>query len=360
MPSFEQNKKNKKWSVRFRDKIDGIEKNMRLSSFNTKKEAQAAYIEYESKRKAEREKENASKVPSEIYFGNIAESYMRHQKTRVKESSYISTESKLNKHILPNFAGLKIKEITPLVVLNWQQSLESYAYKHKKALRTLLTSILKHGERYFDTPNIMYKVEPFRNVEPPKEINYWTLEEFNKFIAVCDDEEMKLLFKFLYITGCRRGECQAVTWNDINFDKKTVKISKNITRKTTEGTYKVVSPKNQTSNRTIEIPNSLCEELKNTKEKSENMDYFVFGGAHPIPDKRIERAMKNFSEKAGVKKIRVHDLRHSCASLLISQGISIVAVSNRLGHKNVEQTLNTYSHLMPKEATRMIEIFENV
>ncbi|MBQ7907576.1 MAG: site-specific integrase [Clostridia bacterium] len=358
MASYEQNKKNKLWSVRFRDKIDGKEKNMRLSGFKTKKEAQAAYIEYEKEKEKRVEREKSEKAPCEILFSVLAESYMRNQKTRIKESSYISTESKLNKHILPFFGEKKISEITPLVVLEWQQSIDKYAYKHKRSLRTLLTSIYKYGERYYDITNVMNRVEPFRNLEPPKEMNYWTIDDFQKFMLACDDEFIKVLFKFLYITGCRKGECQAVKWSDIDFSKKQVRINKNITRKTADGPYKVVTPKNITSNRVIDIPASLCEDLR--KLPKEDIAHFVFGGEHPISDKRIERAMKQYAEKAGIKCIRIHDIRHSCASHLIAQGVSIVAVSHRLGHKNIEQTLNTYSHLMPNEATRIVEIFEEV
>ncbi len=360
MASYEQNLKNKKWSVRFRIIEKGLEKNKRLCGFKTKKEAQNAYLEFQSEYN-ERIKKEASlkeKEPQEMVFKTLAEGYMKNQKTRVKESSYISTLSKLNKHILPFFENMKIKDITPFVVLQWKQSIDHYAYKHKKALRTLLTSIYKYGERYHNMQNVMVKVEPFRNLEAPKEMDYWTYEEFEAFISKCDDEVLKMLFKFLYITGCRKGECQAITWRDIDFSAKTVRINKNITRKTTEGPYKVVSPKNLTSNRTIVIPDNFCRELETMK--SEKLDEFVFGSEHPISDKMIERALKKYAEIAGVKIIRVHDLRHSCASLLISQGISVVAVSHRLGHKDVEQTLNTYSHLMPKEADKIIEIFEKI
>lgn len=358
MPNFEQNPNNKKWSVRFRAIIDGVEKQKRLSGFKTKKEANLAYLEFQSENNKKIKKEASSKEPREMLFKTLAEGYLQNLKTRVKESSYLTQQSKLNKHLIPCFGEKKIKEITPLAVLEWQQGIEQYAYRHKKSLRTLLSSIYRFGERYYDIQNIMVKVEPLRNTEPPKEMDYWTLEEFKLFIDACEEEDIKLLFKFLYITGCRKGECQAVTWRDIDFKNATVRINKNITRKTEDGLYKVVSPKNLTSNRTIDLPEGFCKELE--RHRAANLDEFVFGGIRPIPDKTIERGLKKYAEKAGIKTIRVHDLRHSCASLLISQGISIVAVSKRLGHKDVEQTLNTYAHLMPKEADKIVEILENI
>ena len=128
MPSFEQNKKNKKWSVRFRDKINGIEKNMRLSGYSTKKEAQAAYIEYESKRKVEKEKETLTESPREMYFEKLKYAYLDHIKTRNKYSSWYSTNNKIEKNIAPFFDDKKIKNITPLVVLEWQKSIDHLSF----------------------------------------------------------------------------------------------------------------------------------------------------------------------------------------------------------------------------------------
>ena len=87
---------------------------------------------------------------------------------------------------------------------------------------------------------------------------------------------------------------------------------------------------------------------------------FVFGGERPLAQRTTDRYFSDTCEKAGVKKIRIHDLRHSCASLLISRGVSIVAVSRQLGHSNIEQTLNTYSHLMPDDKSKIIAELETV
>ena len=108
----------------------------------------------------------------------------------------------------------------------------------------------------------------------------------------------------------------------------------------------------------MSLPENFCERLK--KYREENKDcVFVFGAQEkPMHENMLMRYFKAYAKKAGIKEIRVHDLRHSCASLLISRGVSVVAVSNRLGHKNITQTLNTYSHLMPNEAKKIVEIFE--
>ena len=200
-------------------------------------------------------------------------------------------------------------------------------------------------------------------MEAKQEMQFWTPEEFAAFIRKVDKPDYKMLFEFLYITGCRRGEALALSWDDIDLDKKTVKINKSVTFKAKDGekTFKVTTPKNVGSNRTVSIPKFLCDDLNEYRRwQSENCagDAFVFCGERPLPATSIAREMEYAIRDAGVKRIRVHDLRHSCASLLIHKGVSIVAVSKRLGHTSIEQTLNTYSHMLPDDQKMILEALE--
>ncbi len=369
MASYEQSKSSKLWSVRFRENTpDGV-KNKRLSGFKTKKEAQAAYITYVNAKP-----KNAPVNPSDkLLFADLIRHYLEHTKTRVKSSSYYDIENKISKHIMPFFDSKVVSEVTPLDILTWQNTVDKYSYKYKSGLRTFLSSIYKFGERYYDVKNIMPKVEPFRNLEAKKKMLFWTLEEFNTFIAHVAEFEFNVFFRVLYITGCRKGEALALEWADIDFKKKTVSITKNLTRKSAESTYAITTPKNSSSDREVDIPESLCKLLKTLKESQGpspsamlpplpkgEASRFVFGGNKPFAERTIDRRFATACDLAGVPKIRIHDLRHSCASLLISKGISIVAVSQRLGHANIEQTLNTYSHMMPSDTTKIIEIFDSI
>lgn len=359
MASYEQNKNSKLWSVRFRDiTADGV-KNMRLSGFKTKKDAQAGYIDYVNNKEHNTALPVSSSTSDELLFSGLIRHYLEHTQTRVKASSYYDIESKILKHIMPYFENKRVCDVTPLDILNWQQTVDSYSYKYKSGLRTFLTSIYKFGERYYDIKNIMPKVEPFRNLEKKKKMLFWTLEEFNSFISCVSDFEFNVFFRLLYITGCRKGEALALEWSDIDFKKRTVSITKSLTRKESGKAYAITTPKNASSNREVDIPESLCNLLSELKEQQEESN-FVFGGEKPFAERTIDRRFASAIELSGVPKIRIHDLRHSCASLLISQGISIVAVSNRLGHSNIEQTLNTYSHMMPSDATKIVEIFDNI
>lgn len=357
MASYEQNSESKLWSVRFRENSNGDIKHKRLSGFRTKKEAQQAYIQYT------KEAKEANKNINGLTFDKLIALYLDYLKTRVKDSSHYDISNKINKHITPYFEGKSVHGTQPVDILNWQKSIDAYSYAYKSNLRSLLSSIYKFGSRYYDVINIMEKVEGFRNLEPKKEMKFWTLEQFKIFIDCIDSFEYKMLFKFLYIAGCRKGEALALNWSDIDFKGKSVSITKNITNKVEGKAFEVTTPKNTSSNRIIDIPNSFCIELEQYREwQKTHFDNteFVFGGSRPFAEQTVTRRFKEACKKADLPEIRIHDLRHSCASLLISEGISIVAVSRRLGHKNIEQTLNTYSHMMPSDTSKILNILENV
>lgn len=357
MPSYEQSKSSKLWSVRFRIIDNGMPRQKRLSGYKTKREAQAGYVDFMASYKPF---EEPPKQTDALTFDQLVEAYLRHQRDRIKESSYYDTESKINNRIVPFFKDRVVAEIKPADVLAWQQSLDGYSYKYKSTLRGYLSGILKYADKYYEIPSVMPRVDSFRNLAPPKEMLFWIPEEFFKFANTVERFDYRTFFTLLYITGCRKGEALAIRWGDINFDRGTITIDENITRKVKGKAWDTTTTKNRSSMRTVSIPPSMCAMLQELRERTEkrDSDAFVFGGERPFADRTTDRIFERACEKAGVKKIRLHDLRHSCASLLISQGVSIVAVSRRLGHKNIEQTLNTYSHMMPSDESRMMEVYE--
>lgn len=359
MPSFEQSKSSKLWSVRFRVIAEGREAQKRLSGYRTKKEANQAYLEFMASYKPEKLADGG------LTFDALVEAYLIYSKGRTKESTFYESEGKIRNHLLPYFSGRKVASIKPLDILQWQQTVSSYSYKYQSNLRGYLSSLLRYADRYYDIPSIMSRVDPLRNTEPKKEMQFWTEAEFKKFIGAIPpkDQMHRLYFLTLYLLGCRKGEALALTWNDIDLSHGLVSITKNITRKTKDAPYLVTTPKNRASNRKVSMPKSLCAEFEKYRESlgdAATDDSFVFGGDRPLADRTTDRIFGNACKDAGVKKIRLHDLRHSCASLLISHGVSIVAVSKRLGHTNIEQTLNTYSHMMPRDDEMMLQIFDEV
>ncbi len=382
MPSFEQRGKNKTWSVRFRetDLDTGEEKNTRLSAhpdgqpFKTKREAQAAYHDYLTAREKEKERraQMVKTVSSDLLFTELAEHYFRYMKTRAKESTVYDVYKKYEARVKPYFEDYHLSEITPLLLLNFIGSLQGYSYNYMTNLYFMVCSILKYGERYHGTPNVSRQVDKPRKLEPKKEMQVWTAEEFTAFYKAISDvtlrdpldyDKYRVFFHLLYETGCRKGEAEALYWSDFDFTKKTVSITKNITRKVEGMPYQVTTPKNQSSNRTVTLTAELCRELTAFYKKQKKVKQhvtFAFGDEDPPTTQSIARVFKAAIEAAGVKQIRIHDLRHSCASLLISKGVSIVAVARRLGHSSVEETLNTYAHMLPDDNLLTLDAFREI
>ena len=362
MPSYEKNKSSGLWSCRFRETDEtGATHQKRLSGFPTKREAQYGYEDYiksvEERIKAKKAEEQAAMPdPGNMTFDELYEKFIEFKRTRVKETTLYDLTTKTKSRLLPFFTGKRMKDIKPATVLEWQNSLSEYSYQYKTNLLSFLSSIYAYGEKYHDIPNIINKVDRPRNLEGKKEMRFWAPEEFKKAIATIKSPEYRMFFTTLYITGCRRGEALALTWNDIDIDNKTIDIKKSVAFKVKTGdkNYKITTPKNVGSNRTVAIPDFLIKELMEYKawqSERKGGTEFVFGGATPLPPTSILRILDEAAKAANVPKIRVHDLRHSCASYLIHAGVSIVAVSRQLGHTNIEQTLNTYSHMLPDDRT---------
>ena len=191
--------------------------------------------------------------------------------------------------------------------------------------------------------------------EESKEMLFWTTEEYKKFSeAIMDKPKSYYAFEILYWTGMRLGECCALTREDFDLEKKTVRINKSYQR--IEGQDLITTPKTPKSNRTIYLPDFLV---------SETQDYFEMPyelepdeRIYPITKSFLHHEMERGCKKSGVKKIRIHDLRHSHVSLLIDMGFSAVAIAERVGHESIDITYR-YAHLFPSKQLDMVNKLEN-
>ena len=188
-------------------------------------------------------------------------------------------------------------------------------------------------------------------------ISFWTLDEFRAFIAVYKDDILYYtIFMMLFWTGMREGELLALTAADFNFSTQTISITKSYSR--LNGQDLIQKPKISKSIRTITIPPFLCSIVQTYMNSIYGLH--KHDRLFPITKHSILRYLHNGSQKAGVKKIRVHDLRHSHASFLVDQGFSPLVIKERLGHENIKTTLNTYSHLYPYLTNKTPEYYEKI
>ena len=207
-------------------------------------------------------------------------------------------------------------------------------------------------------------------------MKFYMPEEFRKYIDVAEkiafkkEQEEKNLydwnyyvfFNIAFYTGLRKGEIHALRWNDIDNNYLSVKrsISQKLHNRDVE-----TPPKNRSSIRTIQIPLPLIKILNEHKERQKRLGNFsednrILGDEKCVRDTSIQNRNNLYSTLAGIKRIRIHDFRHSHASLLANMGINIQEIARRLGHAKIEITWNTYSHLYPREEEKAITVLNEV
>ena len=180
---------------------------------------------------------------------------------------------------------------------------------------------------------------------------FWTKAEYQRFAEAMMDKPLSYYaFEMLYWCGIREGELLALTPADFDFEAGTVKINKSYQR--LHGEDVITTPKTKKSNRTIKMPNFLCYEMRDylgmlygVKKKDR-----IF----TVTKSYLHHEMDRGAKEAGVKRIRIHDLRHSHISLLIDMGFSAVAIADRVGHESIEITYR-YAHLFPSKQTEMAD-----
>jgi integrase len=268
---------------------------------------------------------------------------------RLRENTLQTKTYIVELKILPYFKNKKIDAITATDVRCWQNELmkKGYSQTYLKTINNQLSAILNYAVRYLNLPKNPCIQAGSIGKGKAEEMNFWTKEEFDEFIVCMEDKpQFSIAFKTLYWTGCRLGELLALTISDINFEDKTLKINKSYQR--IKGRDVITEPKTEKSKRVITLPDFLVEELREYISQLYGLvgtDRLFYVTKHSL-----SYELKRGAELAGVKVIRIHDLRHSHVSLLISKlKMQPNVVAQRLGHDNIKTTLNTYSHLYPNE-----------
>lgn len=352
----EKTKDGRQWyfKVYYTD-ISGNKKVYKSKKFETKKEA----LEEEAKFIISNDKPT-----SKVDFKTIYYDYINEYKKNTKISTFYTNERLINKHILPFF--IDKKEITINDLRKFKDHLDKVDLnnRYKQKIFMILKSICSFGNKYYNYDIKAFNiVDNFKNNDEIKKFNFWTYEEFNNFINVIDDIKWKTFFMMLYYTGARKGELLALTWKD--YASESINIDKSITTKTNGDGWKITTPKNKSSIRKVLLPKKMIEQLEiYFKEQKKyinfNDDWFIFGGIEPLSMSSIDRAKNKYVKMANVKNIRIHDFRHSHASLLINNGASVLIVSKRLGHRDIATTLNIYSHMFPDEQIKIINLIDSM
>lgn len=298
----------------------------------------------------------------DMSFEAFTELYEKDIRPRIKENTWLTKEHIIKTKILPYFGKRNISEITTKDVIAWQNELlayrdekkQPYSQTYLKTVHNQLSAIFNHAVRHYDLRSNPAAKAGSMGDKDGGNISFWTKEEYQRFADEMMDKPVSYYaFEMLYWCGIREGELLALTPADFDFKAGTVKISKSYQR--LHGEDVITTPKTKKSNRTIKMPPFLCEEMQ---------DYLkmLYGlkkkdRIFTISKSYLHHEMDRGAKAAGVKRIRIHDLRHSHVSLLIDMGYSAVAIADRVGHESIEVTLR-YAHLFPSKQTEMIERLE--
>lgn len=302
-----------------------------------------------------------------LTFNQIFNEFIDYKTRQIK----IQTVNKIKDlyKVLEPIKEVKINDFNLAMYNQFRLYLEKkdYSVNYKNKVLNLLKSLVNYSHKYYNTSDTVINfIDTFKEVNKiKKEMQFFTYDEFQKFISVIDEFNYKTFFEVLYYLGLRQGEATALTWNDIDFDKKEVSINKTLTTKLKGQLYTVSSPKTQKSNRILPIPKKLLESLKTLKKEAHKRKYysdtwFVFGNELPFRETTIQVRKNKYCKLAEVKQIRIHDFRHSCASFLINHGASIVLVSKYLGHSKISITLDTYTHLYENELKKVSTLIDTL
>ena len=317
--------------------------------FATKKEAQAWEREFLMQKQSD----------VTMSFESFVSLYEKDVKPKLKLNTWLTKESIIQKKILPYFKKRKLSEITAKDVIDWQNEIRSltdskgkpYSTTYLKTVHNQLSALFNHAIKYYGLQSNPAAKAGNMGSEERKEMLFWTKAEYLKFAdAMMDKPISYYAFEMLYWCGIREGELLALSASDFDFTNSTVTISKSYQR--LKGQDVITTPKTKKSNRVIKMPQFLCEEMQDYIKMfySAEDDERIF----PISKHYLHSEMDRGCKETGVKRIRIHDLRHSHISLLIDMGFTALAIADRVGHESIDITYR-YAHLFPTRQTEMAE-----
>ncbi len=306
--------------------------------------------------------------------------YLEAKKHEVRETSLDKSKRILQRHVIDLLGKYKLNKLNLKILQYWKNEIseKNLSLTMNQNIYKEFRALLNYAVKLEYIPNnLLLKLGNFKNgtVEKKAEMDYYTADEFKKFMSAARAEaersEQKgdffewnyyVFFAIAFYTGMRKGEIHGLRWSDI--DGEYVSIKRSIAQKL-KGGDRITPPKNQSSIRILQLPIPLIRILNKHKDRCRMFDNFsednyICGCDKPLRDSTIQKRNVKFSQMAEIKTIRIHDFRHSHASLLANEGINIQEISRRLGHSNVEITWNTYSHLYPREEERAVQILNRV
>lgn len=343
MPAY-YDKERKYWSVQFRyTDWTGARKKKHKRGFKLKREAEEWEREFLLR--------NAGNP--DMTFESLVERYYADMKNHIRASTLETKKSAIDTHILPYFKNKSVSEITNADVRQWQNTMlqkkqkngDPYKPTYLRTLNSQLSAIFNFAVQYFKLPLNPCSQVKAMGKKQADEMNFWTLDEFNKALQYANGPAYRLAFLTLYWTGIREGELLAMTKKKIIHQDKALRVTQTLKRE--NGEMVLGDPKTENSVRIVTLPDFLYDEIQaytGALYGLEDDDPIFYMSKHGLLEE-----IKRMADAAGLQRIRVHDLRHSHVALLIELGYRTHAIAQRIGDTPAEVD-RTYAHLYPNKA----------
>lgn len=339
------------FSVRYTDWA-GNRVRKKQEGFKTQREAKEAEANFL----------NSKRTDIDISFANLVEAYTENRNARIEQTTIATKGHMIRTKILPYFGKMPLSSIETATVMKWQTELmnyrnpktgKPYSQTYLRQIHNQLSTIFNFAIRYYGLSRNPAQLCGSMGKQNAEKFDFWTYDEFQRFIQTAkDDISVWTTFNLFFYSGMRMGELLALTLNDFDFEKNTVSINKSVA--VIDGEQTTKKTKTEKSKRTIALPSPIMDMIKEYAEHryGYNPDDRLFLSSKTS----LHRDMRKYCEVSGVRKIKVHELRHSHASHLIELGVSPLTISERLGHEDIKTTLNTYSHLYPNKQSEVAEM----
>ena len=296
----EKDIKTGKWLIQYRyTDWQGNRKKSTKRGFDTKREAEQWYREFSAKKQQS----------INMFFSDFVEIYLKDMETRLREHTMIGKRYAIEQKIIPYFGKRRLSDIKAVDIRKWQNELmkKDYAPTYLRAIQNQLNAIFNYAIKYYDLPSNPCLKAGSMGKKHADEMQFWTKEEYLKFSEVMMDKPISYYaFEILYWCGIREGELLALTPEDFDFERQTLSITKSYQR--LKGQDVISAPKTEKSVRIIKMPSFLCDEVRDLIR----MSYQIKSGDRlfPVTKYYLHHEMNRGTEKAGIKRIRIHDLRH--------------------------------------------------
>lgn len=338
---------------------NGVKKQTTLN-FKTKEEAMEKILELKKGISL------SSKTSKGDYtFDYVWSDFMGEMERKLKPTTYYSYRVNAEKHILKFFKGMQINSISRVEINKFLTYLKrlDVGQRHKNKLLNILKTFCKFSVINYETNHEwVTNIPSFREdqiEQKRQQSKYYKLEDFKKFINGTSDLVEITLFNVLMFSGLRIGELRALMWSDFNKKNNSLSISKTLSSKTFNN-QSLFSPKSISSNRIVFIPGSVSKMLAKLKETTKQNDNdYIFSGKTSISETTIHRMNTRIAKVAGIHKIKIHEFRHSYATLMVKNGMKATVLQKQLGHSDIKVTLKYYVHFELEDQSNEVQSIFN-